>query len=73
MSTCVSGGFAFKYVNRQLAFVFFLTLMGVTLAIIPHCTTMTQMLILASVNGFSIGTFDTAINVWILEIWEEKR
>lgn len=71
--TCGSlSGFAFKYVNRQLAFVFFLTLMGVTLAIIPHCTTMTQMLILASVNGFSIGTFDTAINVWILEIWEEK-
>lgn len=47
--------------------------MGVTLAVIPHCATLTQMLILAGINGFSIGSFDTAINVWILEIWEEDR
>lgn len=67
------GGFLFKYINRQLMFVFFLILMGVTLAFIPHCSNMTQLFILAGINGFSIGSFDTAINVWILEIWAEDR
>jgi len=46
--------------------------MGVTLAFIPHCTNLTQLFILAGINGFSIGSFDTAINVWILEIWAEE-
>ena len=46
--------------------------MGITLAVMPHCTTLTEVLILAGINGFSIGTFDTAINVWILELWGEN-
>ena len=66
-------GFLFKYINRQLTFVFFLILMGVTLAFIPHCANLTQLFILAGINGFSIGSFDTAINVWILEIWGDER
>lgn len=52
-------------------FVFFLFTMGVTLVIMPHCSSLTQLFILAGINGFSIGSFDTAINVWILEIWAE--
>ncbi|UXI22286.1 FAM76A protein [Sarcoptes scabiei] len=64
-------GFLFKYINRQLALVFFVTLMGITLALIPHCTSINLVFVLAAINGFSIGSFDTAINVWMLEIWSE--
>ena len=45
--------------------------MGLTLAFMPHCSSISQLFILAGINGFSIGAFDTAINVWILEIWQE--
>lgn len=65
------GGFLFKYINRQLMFVFFLTVMGLTLAAMPHVSSLTTLFMLAGINGFSIGSFDTAINVWILEIWQE--
>lgn len=65
-------GFLFKYINRQLTFVFFLTLMGITLVLMPHVKTLTYLFVLAGINGFSIGSFDTAINVWVLEIWAEE-
>lgn len=68
--TCGSlSGFLFKYINRQLIFVFFMIVMGITLTLMPHCTSLTYLFILAGINGFSIGSFDTAINVWVLEIW----
>ncbi|KAH9417978.1 hypothetical protein DERP_008231 [Dermatophagoides pteronyssinus] len=71
--TCGSlSGFLFKYINRQLIFVFFMALMGVTLALMPHVTGLTWLFVLAGINGFSIGSFDTAINVWVLEIWAEE-
>lgn len=38
----------------------------------PHCTSLMQVFTLAGINGFSIGSFDTAINVWILEMWQEE-
>ncbi|XP_054163520.1 sodium-dependent glucose transporter 1-like [Oppia nitens] len=65
-------GFLFNYINRQLAFVFFMSLMGVSLLLMPHCTSLFQLFSLGAINGFSIGSFDTAINVWILEMWGEQ-
>ena len=50
-----------------------MALMGVTLALMPHVTGLTWLFVLAGINGFSIGSFDTAINVWVLEIWAEER
>lgn len=38
----------------------------------PHCNSLTALFSLAGLNGFSIGSFDTAINVWLLEIWQEE-
>lgn len=52
-------------------FVVFLLILGVTVAVMPHVATLTQLFVLAGINGFAIGSFDTAINVWILEIWAE--
>ena len=43
--------------------------MGLTLILMPHCSSLFQLFSLGAINGFSIGSFDTAINVWILEIW----
>ncbi len=45
--------------------------MGITLILMPHCSSLTQLFTMAAINGFSIGSFDTAINVWILEMWGE--
>ena len=46
-----------------------MAVMGLTLILMPHCTSLFQLFTLGAINGFSIGSFDTAINVWILEIW----
>ncbi|CAG2115957.1 unnamed protein product [Medioppia subpectinata] len=62
-------GFLFNYINRQLAFVFFMALMGFSLILMPHCLSLSQLFSLGAINGFAIGSFDTAINVWLLEIW----
>jgi fucose permease len=46
-----------------------MALMGFSLILMPHCQSLSQLFSLAAINGFSIGSFDTAINVWLLEIW----
>lgn len=46
--------------------------MGVTLAAIPLCSSMTLFFVNTAVNGFVAGGSDTAVNVWMMELWTDK-
>lgn len=49
-----------------------MSLMGLTVILMPHCSSLFQLFSLGAISGFSIGSFDAAINVWILEMWGKE-
>lgn len=66
-----SGSFVYKKMNRQLRIICTLILLGISLVMLPHCS-----LYLLYVCGFVIGvgggSWDSAFNVWIIEIWQQS-
>ncbi|XP_054152547.1 sodium-dependent glucose transporter 1-like [Oppia nitens] len=62
----------FNYVNRHLSLVVILLIMAGVVPAIPYSPNLSVMFTLAFIAGYCTGGLDTALVVWIVEIWAEK-
>jgi MFS family permease len=46
--------------------------MGITTALVPHSPNLWTLYSCFVLNGMSSGVWDNAINVWLIEIWQQK-
>ncbi|CAG2100450.1 unnamed protein product [Medioppia subpectinata] len=65
-------GMLFNIYNRQLILTFLLMLMGCTIAVVPICPNLIVFNIVGALCGYGSGGLDTALVVWIVEVWEQK-
>ncbi|KAI1301488.1 Major facilitator superfamily domain-containing protein 4B [Halotydeus destructor] len=65
----LSGGILFSCLNRQLCLIGLIFMMAASLYGYTVASDLTSLNILAALNGFSSGGSDTAINVYVLELW----
>ncbi|CAG2167234.1 unnamed protein product [Oppiella nova] len=67
-----TNGIFFNMYNRQIIVAFLLVLMGVTIAGIPICSNLPILYSVGALCGYGSGGLDTALVVWIVEIWTER-
>jgi MFS family permease len=46
--------------------------MGISTALVPHSPNLWTLYLCFVLNGMSAGVWDNAINVWLIEIWQQK-
>jgi len=66
------GGFFFNMINRQVCLIALIMIMASSLFAMSFATELWLLNTIAFVNGFSSGGSDTAINVYVLELWGAK-
>ncbi|OXA60711.1 Sodium-dependent glucose transporter 1 [Folsomia candida] len=68
----LSATIIYRYVNRQLGVICCFCGMSVALFLTPHVESKIVFFVLGGVLGISIGAYDCAQVVWMIEMWQEK-
>lgn len=68
----LSGGFLFKWINRQLLLTFLLTLLAVLIALMPHFGSLIVFFICVFLTGIGGGSWESGHNIWIAELWPKN-
>src|SRR6266487_40702 len=66
-------GFIFNYINRQLSLAVILVIFGASLAVTSLMPSMPLFFFNGAINGVTAGAADTAINVWLMEMWPKNN
>ncbi|XP_054162214.1 major facilitator superfamily domain-containing protein 4A-like [Oppia nitens] len=65
-------GLLYKYLNRQLTTSLLLVLTSVSLAGLPHSPNIWFIYVSAWLIGVGAGSWNSIINVWLIEIWQHR-
>ncbi|RWS25253.1 sodium-dependent glucose transporter 1-like protein [Leptotrombidium deliense] len=66
------GGFMFNYLNRQVMYSILLFILGTSTVLLSLIPDYTIFLVLNCIFGAVSGAADTAVNVWLLDMWAER-
>ncbi|CAG2171942.1 unnamed protein product [Oppiella nova] len=68
----IVNGIIFNYINRQLVLACLMIAMAITVAVLPVCPNITVLFAMAGICGHGCGGLDTALVVWLVEVWGNK-
>jgi len=66
------GSFVYKYVDRGALYPLFILTKGLCVALIPLYANFSAFLAYSAIIGLVSGAADTSVNVWMLDIWQDK-
>ena len=69
---CITVGLLYKYINRQLTVVVIMAAMAASVTLIPYCPNLWILYLFQYANGLGAGIWDTANNVWLIEMWPQN-
>ncbi|CAG2169785.1 unnamed protein product [Oppiella nova] len=65
-------GLLYKYINRQLTIVVIMAAMAASITLIPDCPNLWILYLFQYAIGLGAGIWDTANNVWLIEMWPQN-
>ncbi|CAG2103688.1 unnamed protein product, partial [Medioppia subpectinata] len=65
-------GYLYKYLNRQITLIIFISLMGFSTSLLPFSQTLSQFYTCVFGYGLGSGVWFSAYNVWVIEIWQQN-
>lgn len=68
----IIAGILYKYINRQITITILLTLLGISLILVPYSQKLWHLYLCAFVFGLGSGNWYTGLSVWIIELWQQK-
>lgn len=61
--------YLYKHVNRQLMLIFFVLMMAVAMACIPHYGEFSLAFPMLILMGIGSGAWDSATSIWLVDMW----
>jgi MFS family permease len=58
--------------NRQIATIVMVVIMSITTALVPYSQSLWNLYLIIWLYGFGCGAWNSAVNVWLIEIWLQK-
>ena len=62
-------GWSYRWLNRQLVLAFFLVVLAISYALVPHYPTFWVAIVACISNGIGGGAWDSSSGFWMVEMW----
>lgn len=68
-----SVGWLYKWLNRQLTLIVFISIHAITIALVPFLGAVWALYVNMVVNGIGGGAWDSSNSIWMVEMWPKSN
>lgn len=66
-------GWFYRWINRQLVFVIFITIHSVSTILVPHMGSLPPLLSVIVFYGIASSVWDSCFSTWLVEMWPQSN